>query len=99
MTEPVETEPRTPLLRMSNISKAFPGVRALANVDLEVYPGECLALIGENGAGKSTLMKILSGVYVPDEGEIFIDGEKVTLTSPHQAQHLGISIIYQEFNL
>ncbi len=88
-----------PLLEMRGISKSFPGVRALDDVSLSVFPGECLALVGENGAGKSTLMKILSGVYAPDEGEILLGGEAVTLHSPRQAQDLGISIIYQEFNL
>lgn len=88
-----------PLLRMTGIDKSFPGVHALAGVDIEVFPGECVALIGENGAGKSTLMKILSGVYQPDGGAIVFGGEHVTLHSPRQAQDLGISIIYQEFNL
>ena len=90
---------RQPMLRMTGVDKSFPGVRALRDVSLEVFPGECLALMGENGAGKSTLMKILSGVYSPDAGRIEIAGEHVTLTSPSQAQQLGISIIYQEFNL
>ena len=94
-----EAEPARPLLRMEGISKHFPGVQALQGVNLEVFRGECLALVGENGAGKSTLMKILSGVYAPDEGTLFIDGEPVTLNNPRQAQALGISIIYQEFNL
>src|SRR5688572_14431451 len=85
-----------PLLRMTGISKFFPGVQALKDVSLEVYPGECLALVGENGAGKSTLMKILSGVYAPDEGHIELESQPVTLSNPHQAQRLGISIIYQE---
>src|SRR5215204_4091461 len=97
MTE--EVAPRTALLKMQGISKSFPGVKALQSVHLEVHAGECVALMGENGAGKSTLMKILSGVYKPDEGTISIDGELVTLTNPHQAQELGLSIIYQEFNL
>ncbi|CAA9543105.1 MAG: Ribose ABC transport system, ATP-binding protein RbsA [uncultured Thermomicrobiales bacterium] len=88
-----------PLLRMAGITKLFPGVVALRDVSLEVFPGECLALVGENGAGKSTLMKILSGVYAPDAGEIFLNGEPVALSRPRQAQDLGISIIYQEFNL
>jgi ABC-type sugar transport system ATPase subunit len=88
-----------PLLRMEGISKSFPGVKALEEVSLDVYPGECLALVGENGAGKSTLMKILSGVYQPDAGTISLGGETVVLHSPRQAQDLGISIIYQEFNL
>jgi ABC-type sugar transport system ATPase subunit len=88
-----------PLLRMTGIDKSFPGVHALDQVDITVYRGECLALIGENGAGKSTLMKILSGVYQPEGGEIVFDGQIVTLDSPRQAQDIGISIIYQEFNL
>ncbi len=88
-----------PLLRMTGISKFFPGVQALKDVSLEVHSGECLALVGENGAGKSTLMKVLSGVYAPDEGSMELAGAPVTLHSPRQAQDLGISIIYQEFNL
>src|SRR5688572_31236002 len=88
--------PAIPLLRMAGISKAFPGVQALKSVSLEIFPGECLALVGENGAGKSTLMKILSGVYAPDEGHIELESQPVTLSNPHQAQRLGISIIYQE---
>ena len=84
---------------MDQISKHFPGVQALQDVSLRVYPGECLALVGENGAGKSTLMKILSGVYSADSGRILIDGQPVTPHNPHHAQQLGISIIYQEFNL
>ncbi|MBE7555264.1 MAG: sugar ABC transporter ATP-binding protein [Anaerolineales bacterium] len=84
---------------MRGVSKAFPGVQALDNVDFEVYPGEVVALLGENGAGKSTLMKILSGAYHMDQGEIRLRGEQVTPQNPHHAQKLGISIIYQEFNL
>jgi ABC-type sugar transport system ATPase subunit len=100
LIEPLEQETgRSALLRMNGISKSFPGVHALQDVSLEVFPGECLALMGENGAGKSTLMKILSGVYSPDAGTIEFGGTPVTLTKPHQAQQLGISIIYQEFNL
>lgn len=87
------------LLRMVGVSKSFPGVQALDNVDLEVRAGEILGLVGENGAGKSTLMKILSGVYEMDSGKLFLEGEEVTITDPHQAQGLGITIIYQEFNL
>src|SRR6478735_4383714 len=87
----------TPLLRVEGVSKNFPGVMALRDVSLEVYPGEVLGLVGENGAGKSTLMKILSGVYQPDGGKIVFAGQPVVLHSPRQAQDLGISIIYQEF--
>lgn len=87
------------LLRMEHVSKSFPGVQALQDVSLEVGHGEILGLIGENGAGKSTLMKILSGVYQMDQGAIYLDGVPVTIQNPHQGQQLGISIIYQEFNL
>ena len=89
----------TPVLRVEGVSKQFPGVLALNGVSLEVYPGEVLGLVGENGAGKSTLMKILSGVYQPDDGQILLDGKPVVIHNPRQAQDLGISIIYQEFNL
>lgn len=84
---------------MEGISKAFPGVQALDNVDLEARKGEVLALVGENGAGKSTLMKILCGAYTKDEGRIFLEDKEVEIRSPHHAQELGIAIIYQEFNL
>jgi ribose transport system ATP-binding protein len=87
------------VLRMEGISKAFPGVQALQNVDFEAAAGEVVALVGENGAGKSTLMKILSGVYRRDAGRIFLHGQEVEIQSPHHAQQLGIAIIYQEFNL
>jgi ribose transport system ATP-binding protein len=87
------------ILRMGGISKAFPGVQALDNVDLEVAAGEVVALVGENGAGKSTLMKILSGAYRRDTGRIFLNGQETEIENPHHAQQLGIAIIYQEFNL
>ncbi|HLW90380.1 MAG TPA: sugar ABC transporter ATP-binding protein [Roseiarcus sp.] len=88
-----------PFLRMSGISKRFPGVQALDNVNFEVAPGEIHALLGENGAGKSTLLKILSGAQQPDAGEIRLAGAPVTFASPHDAQRLGIVTIYQEFTL
>ena len=87
------------LLRMVNISKHFPGVQALNNVDFEVYPGEVVGLMGENGAGKSTLIKILSGVYNRDGGNIFFQGQSIEPRSPQMAQALGISTIYQELAL
>lgn len=86
-------------MEMRNISKSFPGVKALDQVSLSLEKGEILGLLGENGAGKSTLMKVLSGVYAPDQGEIFMEGKQVTLTDPKQALDLGIGIIYQELNL
>lgn len=88
-----------PLLEVQNISKSFPGVRALADVSFAARTGEVHALVGENGAGKSTLMKILAGVYQPDAGHIFWEGQPILLHNPAEAQRRGISIIYQEFNL
>jgi rhamnose transport system ATP-binding protein len=85
-----------PLLTLRGISKSFPGVRALDQVSLEIYPGQVTALIGENGAGKSTLVKILTGIYQPDAGEIAIDGTPVELGSPHRAAQQGITAIHQE---
>jgi ribose transport system ATP-binding protein len=84
---------------MKNIVKRFPGVLALDHVNLGIRKGEVLALIGENGAGKSTIIKILSGAYVPDEGEIFINGQPTLISSPDQAQQLGINTIHQESTL
>ena len=84
---------------MEKISKRFPGVQALENVDFEVYPGEILGFLGENGAGKSTLVKILSGVYTKDQGEIKFRGQPVEIHSPHAAQSAGITTIYQELAL
>lgn len=90
----------TPLLWMRGVSKTFPGVKALDNVQLEAWGGEVLALMGENGAGKSTLMKILSGAYQADPGaEIRIAGEPVSITDPITAKQHGIAIIYQELSL
>ena len=87
------------ILEMKNISKAFYGVQALNNVDFSVLRGETHILLSENGAGKSTLVKILSGAYHKDAGEIFFDGEQIEISTPLDAQRKGISIIYQEFNL
>jgi ribose transport system ATP-binding protein len=84
---------------MRGITKRFPGVTALDEVDFELEKGEVHVLLGENGAGKSTLIKMLSGAYQPDEGEILLDDEPVSISSATVAQELGISTIYQEFNL
>ena len=87
-----------PLLEMRAITKQFPGVLALNHVDFDVYPGEVHVLVGENGAGKSTLMKILSGVYTKDSGEVIFKGKHVDFHTPRQAQLAGITTIYQELN-
>ena len=89
-------EPAAPLLALSQVSKAFPGVRALHEVALSLYAGRTTALIGENGAGKSTLVKILTGIYQPDGGEIRIGGEAVAFKSPRDAWGAGIVAIHQE---
>lgn len=86
-------------MEMCNITKRFPGVLASNHVDFDVLSGEVHALLGENGAGKSTLMKILYGLYQPDEGEIRLNGEKVAINSPADAIHLGIGMIHQHFML
>lgn len=88
-----------PVLEMRGITKTFPGVRALDNVDFELKPGEVHALLGENGAGKSTLIKILGGVHAPDSGQILIDGDPVRIHSPVTATRLGIAMIHQDLNV
>ncbi|OBX01935.1 ribose ABC transporter ATP-binding protein RbsA [Gallibacterium genomosp. 1] len=88
-----------PILKLDNICKSFPGVRALYNAGLSVYPGRVMALMGENGAGKSTLMKILTGIYSKDRGSIHYQGQEVTFKNPKMSQLAGISIIHQELNI
>lgn len=87
------------LLEMKNVSKGFPGVQALSDVSIDLNRGEVLALVGENGAGKSTLMKILTGIYQADQGEIFLNGQQVRIENTKKASELGISMIHQELNL
>jgi ribose transport system ATP-binding protein len=89
----------TPALRLENIVKTFPGVRALDGVSFEVLPGEVHALLGENGAGKSTLMKVLGGIYQPDEGQIFIQEQPAKMISPLNAKSKGVVFIHQELSL
>jgi simple sugar transport system ATP-binding protein len=89
----------TPILEMKNISKSFPGVQALSNVDFRLFRGEVHALMGQNGAGKSTLVKVLTGVYTHDAGEMLLEGKPFRPDSPLAAQRLGISTVYQEVNL
>lgn len=92
-------EKKVPVIKMENITKHFGGVYAVKNVNFDLYKGEVLALVGDNGAGKSTLIKILSGAYVADEGEIYIKDKKVTIESPTDARRLGIETIYQHLAL
>ena len=89
----------TPLLEAKGVSKYFGAITALHNVNLHLAHGEVLGIVGDNGAGKSTLMKILSGLYVPSEGEILFDGQKVQFSSPKHARQLGIEMVYQDFAL
>jgi ABC-type sugar transport system ATPase subunit len=88
-----------PLLRISNVSKHFVGIRALEGINLQVNPGERVGLIGDNGAGKSTLIKIIAGIHSPNEGEIYWEGNPVRMGSPVVARELGIETIYQDLSL
>ncbi len=94
-----QNSPITPVLEVKNVSKNFSGIYALKNIDLQIYPGEVTAIIGENGAGKSTLMKIISGVYNEYDGDVILNGEKVSYENPKQASAQGVIIIHQELNL
>src|SRR5436190_4419009 len=91
----------SPLLKMKDITKSFPGVKALDGVTFDLRAGEIHALVGENGAGKSTLIKILAGVYPYPEygGEILLDGTPRRFTNVREAEHAGIAVIYQELSL
>lgn len=93
------TAERNCMVRMSGITKTFGRIVANKDVDLDIYSGEILSLLGENGSGKTTLMNMLSGIYFPDEGKIFVNGEEVTIRSPHDAFELGIGMIHQHFKL
>lgn len=88
--------PVPPVLSLVGVTKTFPGVRALSEVSLSLYPGRVTALVGENGAGKSTVVKVLTGIYQPDEGEIFFDGQAVRFPTPHAAESAGVTAIHQE---
>ncbi len=88
-----------PLVEMKNISIAFGGIKAVDDVSVDLYPGEVVGLLGHNGAGKSTLIKVLSGAYQKDEGEIFINGQQVEITNPRDARANNIETIYQTLAL
>ena len=87
------------VVELKNITKRFPGVVALKNMSIGIRPGEIHGLIGENGAGKSTLIKVLTGVHMPEEGEIFVDGQKKVFRNPVQSREAGIACVYQELNI
>jgi D-xylose transport system ATP-binding protein len=89
----------SPLLALKGVSKRFGAVEALADVDFEVYAGEVVGLVGDNGAGKSTLVKVISGIYSPDHGEISMDGVPVSIRTPDDATQLGIATVYQDLAL
>jgi D-xylose transport system ATP-binding protein len=89
----------TPLLRLSKVGKNFGPVQALADIDLEIYPGEVLALVGDNGAGKSTMIKTISGIWSPDHGQVFWEGNEVHIRNPRDAAALGIATMYQDLAL
>jgi simple sugar transport system ATP-binding protein len=88
-----------PIVELQDIKKSFGAVQALRGVDLTLQKNEVLGLVGDNAAGKSTLMKVLSGAYIPDEGRIYIEGQKVHFTGPESARQLGIEMVYQDFAL
>jgi simple sugar transport system ATP-binding protein len=88
-----------PLVEMKGISKSFGAVNALVDVDLSIAPGEILGLVGDNSAGKSTLMKILTGAYHRDAGEVLIEGRPTSFRTPHESRDVGIEMIYQDFAL
>ena len=87
------------IVELKNVTKRFPGVVALNNMQLTIRPGEIHGLIGENGAGKSTLIKVLTGVHKPDEGQIFVEGEECTFKDPNESKAKGIACVYQELNI
>ncbi|HXQ35655.1 MAG TPA: ATP-binding cassette domain-containing protein, partial [Anaerolineales bacterium] len=92
----MSSEEKLPVLQMQHISKRFDTTQALDDVSLDLYPGEIHALMGENGAGKSTLIKIMTGVYHPDDGEMFLEGKPIRVANSVDAQAYGIGAIYQE---
>jgi simple sugar transport system ATP-binding protein len=90
---------KAPVLQLRKLHKAFGGVVAIKEYSLDLYPGEIVALVGDNGAGKSTLVKMISGVYQPTSGQMFLDGEEVVLSSASSARDLGIEVVYQDLAL
>src|SRR3954464_210911 len=100
-TPPAQAPPKTgtPILEARGLSRSFGHVRALNNADFDIYPGEVVALIGDNGAGKSTMVKALTGNLALDAGELLFRGERVVISSPHQASEMGMEVVYQDLAL
>jgi len=94
-----DQQSKTPIVEMRNINKTFGAVKALQDVSLKLYPGEILGLVGDNSAGKSTLMKIMTGAYTRDTGEVLVEGKPTQFHSPHESRDVGIEMIYQDFAL
>jgi simple sugar transport system ATP-binding protein len=94
-----QQQPGEPILRVTNLVKRFGGLTAVDDVSFDIFGGEVIGLVGDNGAGKSTLIKMISGVYRPDGGHIFLSGREITLASPMEARDLGIETIYQDLAL
>ncbi len=95
----MDAQVRTPLVEMKDISLAFGGVKAVDHAYIDLYPGEVVGLLGHNGAGKSCLIKVLSGAYKRDAGQIFVNGEEATINNPRDAKHYGIETVYQTLAL
>ncbi len=85
-----------PILALQGITKVFPGVKALDDVSLELFPGKVTALVGENGAGKSTVVKVLTGIYQPDDGDVLVEGSATKFPTPQHASSAGVTAIHQE---
>lgn len=92
-------ENREAAIELKNVTKAFGSIIANKDVNLTIYKGEILSLLGENGSGKTTLMNMLAGIYFPDEGQIFIDGKEAFIKSPRDAYDYGIGMVHQHFKL
>lgn len=94
-----DNDSKNPVFEIRNLSKNFGGVDALKDVDLKIFAGEVVALVGDNGAGKSTLIKMISGLYTPSSGSMFLDGEEINIPSPGDARDLGIETVFQDTGL
>ena len=95
----MDANAQTPLVEMKDISLAFGGLKAVDDASIDLYPGEVVGLLGHNGAGKSCLIKVLSGAYKRDTGQIFINGQEATINNPRDAKHYGIETVYQALAL